>query len=175
MKTDFLSKLIIILAVSSIFASCEKAPTSTTTSNPSPTNKNSVVATTSPANKNMSVTNLPQNTVTPVNSQPTINSQPTATPIPQNKRLGIMPNNSSTPSAETLVTIEKFETLKIGMDYKETASILGSKGITQGGFKTSVGAMQLYSWKGKSENGDWIITARFDKGKLVNKVQFGLK
>lgn len=175
MKTDFPVKLIIVLAVSSIMVSCEKAPAPNPNTNPSPTNKNSVVSTTPSTNKNAVVTNLPQNTATPANSQPAINSQPTAPPIQQNKRLALMPNNTSTPSAETLVTLEKFEKLKIGMSYKEAATILGSKGRTQGGLKTQAGAMQMYSWKGKTENGDWIITARFDKGKLVDRVQFGLK
>lgn len=68
-----------------------------------------------------------------------------------------------------------FDKIKPGMSYAEVAQILGSGGEKAGEFKIQNGLMAMYRWKGRSEKGEWILSAQFENGKLSNKSQFGLK
>jgi hypothetical protein len=110
-----------------------------------------------------------------------INEMPSTTPAPrptnqQNTSSPAPKNPPAAPSPKVVpITMAAFDQLKNGMSYAEAARILGSRGTTQGELKMPNGSMAMYSWKGRGENGDWNITARFDNGKLVNKVQAGLK
>ncbi len=75
----------------------------------------------------------------------------------------------------TEVIIADFNAIETGMTYADVVKILGSNGEKSGDYKTENGSMQLYKWAGKNSNGEWVLSARFDNGKLTNKSQFGLK
>lgn len=99
-----------------------------------------------------------------------------AAPIQQNNSApAVEADKPAKMSSESSVTMQDFNKLKTGMSYKQVAAILGLRGSSTGEFKTQSGSMAMYSWKGKGKNGDWNVTARFDNGKLFNKVQVGLR
>ncbi|MGI8495224.1 MAG: DUF3862 domain-containing protein, partial [Pyrinomonadaceae bacterium] len=79
------------------------------------------------------------------------------------------------PTESVAVVLATFDKIQKGMTYAQVAAIIGSPGENAGSFKDETGAMTLYRWTGKAEKGEWILSAKFENGKLADKSQFGLK
>lgn len=112
--------------------------------------------------------NSPQATQSPVIA-------PTATTAPQKISTPATKTEVNLPPDNPPVSLTTFDKLQTGMNYAEVAKILGSNGTTNGEVKIPNGAMKMYTWQGTGNGGEWNVTTRFDNGKLVNKVQTGLK
>ncbi len=76
---------------------------------------------------------------------------------------------------ESNAVTTSFDKIQKGMNYREVAAIIGAPGENAGEFKVENGSITMYRWKGKTEKGDWILSAKFENGKLTDKSQFGLK
>jgi outer membrane protein assembly factor BamE (lipoprotein component of BamABCDE complex) len=158
-------KAIYPLTLISIFALCTFFSGCASTDSPSKTTA---------TKKNNQAVVVNNNTVRTIETPSTTPTAPTM-PAQQNASLPAAKTTSTKMPNDPPVTMASFDQLKIGMTHKEVAKILGSPGTTSGALKTQTGNMAMYSWKGKGENGEWNVTARFDNGKLANKVQVGLK
>ena len=157
MKKSYL--LILIFTLCAFLIGCRSADTTTKVNAPAD-NSTAVVVN----------NNIMNRTIERPSTAPTV-----TTPPQQNTSAPVVKTESTKIPNASRVTMANFEKLKPGMSYAEAAKILGSAGSLSGKFKTQSGSMAMYSWKGKGDNGDWNVTARFDNGKLVNKVQVGLK
>lgn len=77
--------------------------------------------------------------------------------------------------AEGDITLAEYDQIQIGMTYDQVTSIIGSPGKVTSEMNSGSVQMKGYQWYGKEVNfmqGNAIIT--FDRGKVVNRVQFGL-
>ncbi len=149
-KLDF-----ILLFFIALFTGCNSAQKPTDTSNQTPPT---------------AVVNAPK---------PNETSLPPVSPPERVKPIVPIQRNAETGDAkkpdESNVVTTTFDKIQKGMNYREVAAIIGSPGENAGEFKVEKGSIVMYRWKGKTDKGDWILSAKFENGKLTDKSQFGLK
>lgn len=145
---------IVLLFFIALFTGCKAAQTPTNTPNQTPPTK---------------VVNgsIPNETPPPVFQSERV--KPTV-PAQENTKAG----EPKKPDGSNVVTIT-FDKIQKGMNYREVAAIIGAPGENAGEFKVEKGSVVMYRWKGKTDKGEWILSAKFENGKLTDKSQFGLK
>jgi hypothetical protein len=75
------------------------------------------------------------------------------------------------PTQETLITLDKFNSIKTGMSYREVTNILGKEGTLMSENSIAGISTAMYQWS----NGFSNMNAIFQNDKLIQKAQFGLK
>ena len=97
---------------------------------------------------------------------------PTATPPPASSSPSLTKSPPETTNKKNGLTLDKFNQIKDGMNYKEVVQIIGSEGTqvaTLGEGKTE---FKSYKWDG--EKSQYILIS-FVGGKMFQKDQNGLK
>ncbi len=148
-------KIIIVLSFVWLLADCRASQTTIESTNPTAAPSNVV------------------NTPSPEKTPPIAAAPESVKPTTSTQQANVKPAAAKT--SESAVVIADYNKIQKGMDYKQVAAIIGSPGENAGDFKDGGGTITLYRWTGKSDEGEWTLSAKFQNGKLADKSQFGLK
>jgi len=75
------------------------------------------------------------------------------------------------PDNPPMVSLAGFESLEVGMNYREVVEIFGREGVLIGEQGSLGAVIQIYMWPGETGSASGV----FQNGRLIEKTQFGLE